>query len=104
MKYLFVLFLGIIVLAWCPWLKMDEAKSIVDEKVAQMQEKEPNLCAMFIHRDSIQKVPFGYTEKISYDCTLNDAVYGVLKSTDVVFVTFYKGIFGVPSKTFKKNL
>lgn len=99
MKYLIIL--GIIILAWCPWLKAEEAVSIVDAKVAQMQAQNPDLCTMFIHRDSIQKVPFGYTEKVSYDCTLNDDVYGVLKATNVVFITFYKGIFGMPKKTFK---
>lgn len=90
-------------MAWCPWLRADEVANIVDAKIAQMQEQNPNLCATFTHRDSIQKVPFGYTEKISYDCTLNDAVYGVLKSTNVVFITFYKGLIGMPGKTIQKS-
>ena len=101
MKYLIIL--GLLVLAWCPWLKADEALSIIDAKVAQMQEQNSNLCAMFVNKDSIQKIPFGYTEKVSYDCTINDAVYGVLKSTDVVIITFYKGLLGMPSKTFNNQ-
>ena len=101
MKYLIIL--GIVVLAWCPWLKKDEALSIVDARVLQMQEKNKNLCAMSINRDSILKVPFGYTEEVSYDCTTTDAVYGVEKSTDTVFITFYKGLLGMPNKKVERG-
>ena len=101
-KYLVIL--GIIFLAWCPWLKADEALSLVDARVIEMQEKNENLCAMFIDRDSIRKVPFGYTEKVSYDCTVADSIYGVLKSSNTVFITFYKGILGMPHKTIQGNL
>lgn len=100
-KYLIIL--GLVVLAWCPWLKADEAMKIIDTRVTQMKEKSPDLCAMSINRDSIQKVPFGYTEKVSYDCAITDVEYGVLQSSNVVFITFYKGIFGMPNKTVAKQ-
>ena len=98
-KYVVILILGVTVLAWCPWLKADEALSIVDTKVAQLQEQNTNLCSISVDQTSIQKVPFGYTEKVLYDCTANGPEYEVLKSTDTVFVTFYKGIFGPPIRT-----
>ncbi|MFA5778388.1 MAG: hypothetical protein WC870_02805 [Candidatus Paceibacterota bacterium] len=101
MKYLIIL--GLVVLAWAPWLKVEEALNIVDSRVAQMQEQNENLCAMFIDRDSIRKVPFGYTEKVSYDCTITDTVYGVRQATNTVFITFYKEIIGMPNKTAQKN-
>lgn len=100
-KYLIIL--GLVVLAWCPWLKAEEAINIIDARVAKMREKSPDLCAMFINRDSIRKVPFGYTEKVSYNCAVTDVEYGVLQSTNVVFVTFYKGILGMPNKTVAKQ-
>lgn len=102
MKYL--IFLGIIALAWCPWLTKEEALGLVDTKVAQLQEENTDLCAMFINRDSIQKVPFGYTEKVSYDCTITDTIYGVSQSTDIVFIAFYKGLIGMPNKTITKDM
>ena len=101
MKYLLIL--GIIALAWCPWLSVEEAQIIVDREVANAQEKNPNLCALFIRKDSIRKIPFGYTEQVSYDCSVNDPVYGVRESSNVVFLTFYKGIFGIPNKTIKRS-
>jgi len=78
--------------------------SIVDARVAEMREKNADLCAMFINKDSITKVPFGFTEEVSYDCTITDTVYGVLQSRNTVFITFYKGLIGMPNKTIKKNL
>lgn len=99
MKYLIIL--GIILLAWCPWLKADEALGIVEARVLRMQEENQDLCAMSVYRDSIRKVPFGYTEKVSYDCAITDAEYGILKATDTVFITFYKGLIGMPNKSIK---
>lgn len=101
MKYLIIL--GILVLAWAPWLSAEEALNIVDSRVVQMQEQNKNLCALFINRDSIRKVPFGYTEEVSYDCTVTDTVYGVRQATDTVFITFYKGLLGMPNKTAQGN-
>ena len=77
MKYLIIL--GVLVLAWAPWLSREEALNIVDSKVAQLQEQNKNLCALFINRDSIRKIPFGYTEEVSYDCTITDTGVGVGK-------------------------
>ena len=101
-KYLIIL--GIIVLAWCPWLKAEEALDIVDARILQMQEENPDLCVMSVNKSSIAKVPFGYTEEVSYDCTINDSVYGVSKSRDTVFITFYKGLLGMPNKNIKRNI
>jgi len=100
-KYFIIL--ALIFLAWCPWLTKDEALGLVDAKVAALQQSNPNLCAMFINRDSIRKVPFGYTEKVSYDCTIADTEYGVSQSTNIVFITFYKELLGVPNKTVARN-
>jgi len=101
-KYLIII--GIIFLAWCPWLTADEAMSLIDARVAEMQAKNPDLCAMFINKKSITKVPFGFTEEVSYDCTITDTVYGVLQSRNTVLITFYKGLIGMPNKTIEKNL
>src|SRR3989344_8239503 len=98
LKYFFII--GFIALAWCPWLSREAALSLEDAKVAQMRAENPNLCTMFINPDSIRKVPFGYTERVSYDCTLNDEIYGVLQSQNIVFITFYNGLLGMPQKTF----
>jgi hypothetical protein len=100
-KFLVILILGAAILAWCPWLKMDEALSIVNTKVAQLQEQNTNLCSISVDQTSIQKVPFGYAEKVLYDCTANGPEDAVLKSTDTVFVTFFKGTFGPPIRTFQ---
>ena len=97
MKYLIIL--ALIVMAWSPWLKAEEAMQLVNAKVIKLQEQKPNLCAMFIHENTIRRVPFGYTEQVSYDCTVTDTVYGVEQSRNIVFVTFYKGVIGMPSKT-----
>ncbi|OGI94495.1 hypothetical protein A3A03_00275 [Candidatus Nomurabacteria bacterium RIFCSPLOWO2_01_FULL_40_18] len=98
-KYLIIL--GIVILAWCPWLKAEDAMQIVDARVAEMQAENEDLCAMTVDKNSITKVPFGYTEEVSYDCSITDPEYGVLKSRGRVFITFYKGLLGMPSKTVK---
>ena len=103
-KFLVILVLGVALLAWCPWLKAEEALSIVDAKVTQLRRENPDLCAMFVNKSSIKKVPFGYTEEVSYDCTITDDLYGVLKSHNTVFITFYKGLFGMPKKTIANNI
>lgn len=99
----FLIIIGIIVLMWCPWLKQEEAISIMDANVAQMKKDDPNLCAMTIHKETIRKVPFGYTEEVSYDCTVTDPLYGVVKSRNTVLITFYKGLLGMPNKSVVKN-
>ncbi|OGI68448.1 hypothetical protein A2738_01015 [Candidatus Nomurabacteria bacterium RIFCSPHIGHO2_01_FULL_42_15] len=100
-KYLIIL--GLILLAWCPWLTAEEASNIIDNRVAEMQEANPDLCAMEINKDSIRKVPFGYTEEVSYDCSVSDPIYGVFQSTEIVFITFYKGLIGMPNRKVLQN-
>lgn len=100
MKYLIIL--GIIILAWCPWLSKEEAMNLVTMRIAQMEQESENLCAMFIYEDSVKKVPFGYTEKVSYDCALTDKEYGIEQSKNIVFITFYKGLLGMPRKTVER--
>jgi hypothetical protein len=105
MKYLIILIiLGIIILAWCPWLTVSQALNIVDTEVAQVQKQNPDLCSQTVNRNSIKKVPFGYTEEVSYNCAINDPAYGVAQSTNIVFITFYKGLWGIPNETEQKNL
>lgn len=82
----------------------EQAVGIVDAKVAEMQAENPNLCAMSVDQDSVNKVPFGYTEKVSYDCTLTDPLYGIPKSTDTVFITFYNKVIGMPGKVVQKGI
>ena len=102
MKYLIII--TIFVLGICPWLKAPEAVQIVEREVLKLQEQEPDLCAVTIHPETIQRVPFGFTEQVSFDCTANDPIYGVVKSTNIVFITFYKGLWGLNPKILKKNL
>jgi hypothetical protein len=105
MKYLITLIiLGIIILAWCPWLTADQAINMVDTEIAQLQKQYPDLCSQTINRSSIKKVPFGYTEEVSYNCAINDPVYGVTQATNIVFITFYNGLWGIPKETVQKNL
>ena len=99
-----IIILALIVFAWCPWLKPPEAQQLVDVRVQELQNQYTDLCAMTIHKDTLSKVPFGYSEKVSYDCTVTDSLYGIQKSTNTVFITFYKGLIGFPVKTIKNNL
>ena len=102
LKYLIIL--GLIILAWCPWLTAPQAAELVSTGVAQAQEQNPDLCSQTVIENSIRKVPFGYTEEVSYNCATNDPLYGIAQSTDIVFVTFYKGLWGIPNETVQKNL
>jgi hypothetical protein len=96
MKYLIIL--AIILVAWCPWFKKEEAMSLVEAKVAQVRASTSDLCPIAIDRGSLRRVPLGYTIKVAYDCTENDPVYGVSKSTEIVFISFSKHVIGVPVK------
>jgi len=103
-KFLVVLILGMALLAWCPWFKAEEALRVVDIRVAELRRDNPDLCALIVNKKSITKVPFGYTEEVSYDCTINDELYGVLKSHNTVFITFYKSLIGMPQKNIRNNI
>ena len=50
----------------------------------------------------IKKILFGYKEVLYYDCSEIDDEYGVEKATNIIFVTFYGEIIGMPSKFIKK--
>jgi len=95
----YIIILLILLTAWCPWVSATDASQIVDDAVAKMEAVYPNLCVVTINKDSLQKVPFGYTEEVSYDCTKKDSDFGVLKDSDIVFVTPYKGTFGLNPRT-----
>ena len=97
-----ILILAVGTCAWAPWLKIDEAQSIMDAKVYQLQQKYPTLCEIYVNKDSLHKVLFGYSEEVSYDCTKTDVTYGVLKSSDFVLITFYKQILNMPLHTVKR--
>jgi len=102
-KYLMaILIAGAIICAWCPWLKADEAQTILNAKIIQVKKENPNLCAIFINKNSLHKTFFGYTEEVSYDCTISDPIYGVTKSHDFVLITFYKNVLKMPVHTVKK--
>ena len=103
MKFIFIV-LVIAAVAWYPWITKEEAMDIVDMKVAEVKRENPNLCAISADRSSIRKVPFGYTEEIYYDCTVTDSTFGVLKSNNLVFVTFYKGLMGMKIRTINEDL
>ncbi len=102
MKYLILL--AILVLGWCPWFKADEAMQIVDTRIAELQVQHADLCAMNVFKDTIKKVPFGYTEEVSYDCRVTDSIYGVPESHNIVFITFFKGLVGMPEKTISNTV
>jgi hypothetical protein len=101
MKYFIIL--SLIILAWCPWLKAEEALEIVDSKILEMKEENLDLCQISVNKKSINKVTFGYTEEYSYDCGVTDSVYGVKQSRGVAFITFYKGLVGLPVEIVKKS-
>jgi hypothetical protein len=96
-KYLIIITL--IALAWCPWLTSNDALSAVNTQMIQLQQSNPNLCPMTADVNSITKVPFGYTEQVSYNCAAKDPVMGISKSVEIVFITFYKGVFNMPNQT-----
>jgi len=97
MKSVTIVIIIVLVLAWCPWLTKEEALSIVDARIAQLQKSNPNLCEMIPDIESITKVPFGYNENVLYDCSgEDDPVYGGSKTNNEIFVTFYKKIWGRP--------
>jgi hypothetical protein len=100
MKYILpvVIIMAFIVLAACPWFTATEAMQIVEMRSAQLQQMHDDLCAQTIFRNTIRRVPFGYIEQVSYDCTVTDRNFGILKDKNTVFITFYKQLIGMPDK------
>ena len=103
-EVLFVLiFIGIIIAAGAPGLTEKDAMAIVEAKSIQLKQSNPDLCDQFIDRSSIKKVLFGYRETVSYDCIHTDPQDGYLKDTVSVFVTFYRGVIGMPEQALTKK-
>lgn len=103
MKYLITLIIiGLIVCAWSPWLDAKETHQLINNKIYILQKKYPNLCPIKVKENTIKKILFGYKEVLYYDCSEIDDEYGVEKSTNTIFVTFYGEIIGMPSKFIKK--
>lgn len=102
MKYLIILFLlAVAICAWCPWITPKEAHQLINTKITVLQNSIPDLCPIQVVDNTITKVPFGFKEKLFYDCSKVDDTYGVEKSENTVFVTFYRGVIGMPNKLVK---
>jgi len=101
MKYLLIA--GLLILAWCPWLTRNEAANLVGKEVTRIKTQYQNLCKTWIEQNSLTKVPFGYTQKVWYDCTENDPDYGITRSTNIVFVSFAENVWNVPKKIVTRN-
>ncbi|HYD90844.1 MAG TPA: hypothetical protein VEA37_05070 [Flavobacterium sp.] len=100
MKYIIFLILVAFVLGWSPWLYQSDAINLVDARIAELKQTEPDLCPMTADQSSIKKVPFGYVEKVEYDCTREGEIPEAMEASyNTVFITFYKGIIGMPKKT-----
>jgi hypothetical protein len=88
----------VILCAWSPWLTAEEAHEIINQKIILLEKSYPDLCPIKIRDNTIHKVLFGYREKIYYDCSEINDIFGVEKAENVVFVTFYKETIGLPKK------
>lgn len=84
--------------AFTPWLSQEEAGKLVYDRAVRSAKDIPNLCQLSIDESSLHKVPFGYKEKVSFDCPATDHNYGIAKGTSNVWITFYKGLWGMPEK------
>lgn len=92
----------VILCAWSPWLTAQEAHEIINQKILLLEKSYPDLCPIKIKNNTITKVLFGYKEKINYDCSEIDDIFGVEKAENIVFVTFYKDTIGFPKKFVRK--
>ena len=81
----------------CPWLKPDQALQIVYQEKFQFDKR--NACPLYIDNTSIKKVLFGYTVDSSYDCSVTETNFPILKSKNTIFITFYEGLIGVPKQS-----
>lgn len=87
------------VCAWCPWLSSDQARQLIYNNVYSSQSTLQAGCVLAIDAASLKKVFFGYTEKVSYECTYNTDF--ITQGSNVVFVSFYKQVFNVPHPIIK---
>ncbi len=99
MKTFIFILLILFFLAVCPWFTKDQAAAIVLTKAQQLVAENPRLCATYLNEDSITRVPFGYREDVSYDCSVTDPDLGIPKEKTRVYILFYGGVVGMPSKS-----
>ncbi len=97
--FLFLIFVGLVVLAWCPWFEMTEAKQLIYARVYENQQKLQEGCNLSIETTSLEKIPFGYRETVAYTCSLNGDF--VTEGKNTVFVTFFKEVINVPHPVIK---
>ncbi len=79
-----------------PWLTQEEAKELVATRSRELLKADPNLCQQTIYPGTIKQVPFGFTEEVAYDCTVTDRLYGIIKNKNLVYITFFKLLIGMP--------
>ncbi len=100
MKALFsLIFVGLIVCAWSPWLKPEDAKQLIYNKVYESQSTLQTGCNLSIVEGSFEKVPFGYRETVSYNCTF--VTDFITEGKNNVFLTFFKEVLNVPHPIIK---
>ncbi len=95
----YLLIIGIFICAWCPWFEADEAKQLIVSKVRESESTLQKGCTLTIDPSTFQKVPFGYSEVVAYDCTINTDFLTEGKNT--VYVLFFKEVLNVPHPIIK---
>lgn len=92
---IWLIIIGVLVCAWCPWFGQAAAVSDVAANV-QTAQKLVTACVLTPEPATVSKSLFGYTEMISYNC--NPAGTGsVSTGEDTAFVTFFNYVFGIPN-------
>jgi hypothetical protein len=95
MKAFFALIVvGLIIVAWCPWFKPEDARQLIYNKVYESQSTLQDGCNLTIDELSFKKVAFGYQQKVGYACTFNTDF--ITEGTNTVFITFFKEVINVP--------
>lgn len=94
-----LIIVGIVVVAWCPWFAVGDAAQLIRAKVYQGQQDIQDGCVLSIDLNTMEKVPFGYRQSVSYTCSIGGDFVSDGKNN--VFVTFYKQVIGVPHPIIK---
>ncbi|MBP6904887.1 MAG: hypothetical protein KBB91_02430 [Candidatus Pacebacteria bacterium] len=97
--FLWIVLAGIVVLAWCPWFEMEEAKQLIYAKVYANQQTLQEGCILSIDTKTLEKVPFGYRQMVGYECSLDGDF--VTEGENTVLVTFFKEVINVPHPVIK---
>ncbi len=95
MKAFFALiFVGLIICAWCPWFEPADARQLIYNKVYESQSTLQDGCNLSIDELSFEKTLFGYKQTVAYNCTFNTDF--ITEGENTVFITFFKEVLNVP--------